>query len=45
MKINVALYSLLDFEDTQEYEFATKGLTDASEMLELRVSGFSIVEP
>lgn len=33
--INSALYSLLDFEDTSEYENAVRGLIDAPEVLEL----------
>lgn len=35
VKINSALYSLLDFEDTQEADFAVKGLIDAPESLQL----------
>ena len=35
VEINSALYSLLDFEDTSEYENATRGLIDAPEVLEL----------
>ncbi len=35
VEINSALYSLLDFSDTQEAEFATRGLIDAPETLEL----------
>ena len=34
--VNSAIYSLLDFEDTREAEFATKGLIDAPEVLELK---------
>lgn len=34
-KMNAEMYSLLDFEDTQEAEFAVKGLIDAPEQLEL----------
>ncbi|MBE7065525.1 MAG: MBL fold metallo-hydrolase [Ruminococcaceae bacterium] len=33
--INSAIYSLLDFENTQESDFATKGLIDAPKTLEL----------
>ena len=33
--VNSAMYSLLDFEDTSEYENATRGLIDAPEVLEL----------
>ena len=35
VQVNSALYSLLDFEDTAEAEFAVKGLIDAPEVLEL----------
>ena len=35
VEINSAVYSLLDFEDTGEYENATRGLIDAPEVLEL----------
>ena len=35
VEINSALYSLLDFSDTREAEFATRGLIDAPETLEL----------
>lgn len=34
-QINSAIYSLLDFEDTQEAQFAARGLIDAPETLEL----------
>jgi len=33
--INSAVYSVLDFDDTREYENATRGLIDAPETLEL----------
>lgn len=33
--VNSAIYSLLDFENTQEAEFASRGLIDAPEALEL----------
>ena len=36
VNVNSALYSVLDFEDATEYEFATKGLIDAPEVLELK---------
>ncbi|HPY63735.1 MAG TPA: alkyl sulfatase dimerization domain-containing protein [Bacillota bacterium] len=36
IKINSALYTQLDFADTQEAAFATKGLIDAPETLELK---------
>jgi len=35
VEINSAVYDLLDFEDTSEYENATRGLIDAPEVLEL----------
>ncbi len=34
-QINSAIYSLLDFEDTTEANFASKGLIDAPEVLEI----------
>ncbi len=36
VKVNSAFYSLMDFGDKTEYEFATKGLIDAPEVLELK---------
>ena len=36
IKVNSAFYSLLDFEDSSEYENATKGLIAAPEVLELK---------
>ena len=35
LQVNSAVYSLLDFTDTSEYENATRGLIDAPEVLEL----------
>ena len=35
-KANAAVYDELDFDDKQEYEFATRGLVDAPETLELK---------
>ena len=35
-KANAAVYDELDFDDKQEYEFATRGLIDAPETLELK---------
>jgi len=35
VEVNSAVYSLLDFENTQEWEFATANLIDAPEKLEL----------
>ncbi len=43
VKINSAVYSLLDFEDTREAEFATRGLIDAPETLELKNSDGKVV--
>ena len=36
VEVNSAVYSLLDFADTGEYENATRGLIDAPEVLELK---------
>lgn len=36
IEVNSALYDVLDFEDTQEADFAVKGLIDAPETLELK---------
>ena len=33
---NAAVYDELDFDDKREYEFATRGLIDAPETLELK---------
>ncbi len=35
VQINSAIYSVLDFENTQEAEFAARGLIDAPEVLEI----------
>ena len=35
-KTNAAVYDQLDFDDKQEYEFATRGLIDAPKTLELK---------
>ena len=35
IQVNSAIYSLLDFEDSSEYDNATRGLIDAPEVLEL----------
>ena len=35
IEVNSALYDLLDFQDTQEADFATRGLIDAPDVLEL----------
>ncbi len=42
-KINSAVYSLLDFENTQEWEFASRGLIDAPEVLELKDASGKVV--
>lgn len=36
VKVNSSLYNSLDFNDKTEYEFATKGLIDAPEALEIK---------
>ena len=43
VEVNSALYSKLDFEDTSEYENATKGLIVAPETLELKDADGNIV--
>ena len=43
VKVNSAFYSLLDFEDSSEYENATKGLIAAPEVLELKDSEGNVV--
>ncbi len=43
VEVNSAMYSLLDFNDTQESEFATKGLIDAPEVLELKDADGKVV--
>lgn len=43
VEVNSALYSKLDFEDTSEYENATKGLIAAPETLELKDADGNIV--
>lgn len=42
-KINAAVYAELDFEDKQEYEFATRGLIDAPKTLELKDENGDII--
>lgn len=42
-EINSALYSVLDFEDKTEYEFATRGLIDAPETLEIKDENGNVV--
>ncbi len=43
VQINSALYSKLDFENTTEYGFATKGLIDAPESLEIKDENGKVV--
>ncbi len=43
VEVNSALYSLLDFEDATEYEFATKGLIDAPQELELKDADGNVI--
>lgn len=43
IEVNSAFYSLLNFEDTSEYENATKGLIAAPEVLELKDAEGNIV--
>jgi len=42
-QINSAVYSLLDFEDSSEYENATRGLIDAPEVLELKDASGNVI--
>ena len=42
-KANADMYTLLDFDDTQESEFAVRGLIDAPEILELTNADGNIV--
>ncbi len=43
VKVNSAIYSVLDFEDKTEHEFATKGLIDAPEELELKDADGNVI--
>ncbi len=43
VKINSAVYSVLDFEDKTEFEFATRGLIDAPEELEIKDSDGNVI--
>ena len=43
VQVNSAVYSLLDFSDTSEYENATRGLIDAPEVLELKDTEGNVV--
>lgn len=43
VEINSAIYSVVDFEDKTEYEFATKGLIDAPEELELKDADGNVI--
>lgn len=42
-EINSALYSLLNFEDSSEYDNATRGLLDAPEVLELKNENGNVI--
>ncbi|MBQ4316709.1 MAG: MBL fold metallo-hydrolase [Clostridia bacterium] len=43
VSVNSALYSSLDFENTQEAEFAVKGLIDAPETLEIKDKSGNVI--
>jgi len=43
VQVNSAVYSLLDFADTSEYENAIRGLVDAPEVLELKDAEGNVV--
>lgn len=43
VEVNAGFYSLLDFDDKTEYEFATKGLIDAPEVLEIKNENGEVV--
>lgn len=43
IEVNSALYDLLDFQDTQEADFATRGLIDAPDVLELTDENGNII--
>ena len=43
VQVNSAVYSLLDFQNTSEYENATRGLIDAPEVLELKDAEGTVV--
>lgn len=43
VQVNSALYSTLDFENKIEYEFATKGLIDAPESLEIKDADGNVI--
>ena len=43
IEVNSAMYSLLDFKDTSEYENAIRGLIDAPEMLELKDANGNVI--
>ena len=43
VQVNSALYSTLDFENKTEYEFATKGLIDAPESLEIKDADGNVI--
>lgn len=43
VEVNSAIYSVLDFADKTEYEFATRGLIDAPEDLELKDADGNVI--
>ncbi len=43
VEVNSVLYSVLDFEDKTEYNFATKGLIDAPQELELKDADGNVI--
>ncbi len=43
VQVNSALYSTLDFDNKIEYEFATKGLIDAPESLEIKDADGNVI--
>ena len=43
VQVNSAIYSLLDFTDTNEYDNATRGLIDAPEVLELKDADGNVI--
>ena len=43
VEVNSSVYSLLDFEDTSEYDNAVRGLIDAPEVLELKDADGKVV--
>lgn len=43
VEVNSAIYSVLDFDDKTEYEYATRGLIDAPEELELKDADGNVI--